>query len=184
MESGQKKDALSIYYCVEPHEDGGHTVFVVAISARTPQPQVLPLLHFNRHATAGLLQATTTEQPIAALRRLNALFACLAHFDHADDACEHVVLVEPDVGWMPTRFNRNKGVAEVKTVISAAALSPWRKALLLGCATEQRRILVDTRPNSEIRNDIGNNPKTLAFWPTAEYWVATHHGEPPASASR
>lgn len=165
LASGEKKDRGIIYFLVEPHDDGSHTVFVTVLTARKLNPATLSLVHFSRHATARLMQAASTNQPIIALRCLRPLLLSLAHCDLADTDYQHFVLAAPGIGWMPARLDENTGMIDVKTVITDAALTPWKKSLLKHCVEERHICLIDTRPSREINGDIGNNFKALILGP-------------------
>ena len=162
LEQGQKKAAVSLDYCALPQEDGGQLVLIVRLAAKTLYLDVVPLLFFGRHGVAGLMQATKTQRPIDALQSIKALLVEVTLYPlHLEDF-HHLIIIDPGAGWMPTCRNPETGVPEVVTVISEAALSPWRKAAFDRCVAEGHWILVDTRPAHEIQGDIGSDVRSLA----------------------
>lgn len=162
---GQRKDRGIIYVLVEPHDDGSHTIFLTLLTARKLDPVMLNLMHLDQHATARLMQATRTHSPIAALRGLRPVLLSLMHCNLADTGYRHFVLVAPGIGWMPALLDEGTGMVGVRTVITEAALTPWKQRLLQRSLEERRFCLIDTRPAAEIESDIGNNLKALVLGP-------------------
>lgn len=160
--SGQKKDRCAIHFLVEPHSDGSHTVFLAMVTTRNHEQTTMPLVHFTLHATARLIQAARMDRPILALRQLKSLLIALVHHGHIGEDQRNLVLIAPGIGWMPAAFDEEKGIIEVRTVITEAALSPWKRTLFQTCSQEQRFFLIDTRLDP--RDDIGNHPEKLCIF--------------------
>lgn len=162
---GQRKDRGIVYVLVEPHDDGSHTVFLTLLTARKLDPIMLSLMHLDQHATARLMQATRTHSPIAALRGLRPLLLSLMRCNLADTGYRHFVLVAPGIGWMPALLDEGTGMVDVRTVITEAALTPWKRRLLQHCVDKRRFCLIDTRPAARIEGSIGNDIKALTLGP-------------------